>query len=63
VYVTVGKTVTDCFSIARKLQIVKIMEMKFEVLACVRIMITVFFDGMVLSSLVHGCQHYLMTSS
>jgi len=58
VYVTVGKTVTDYCSIARKFQIVKIMEMEFVVPACVRIKITVFFDGMVLSSLVHGCQPF-----
>lgn len=36
-YVTVVKTVTYYSSIARKFQIVKIMEIKFEVLACVRI--------------------------
>ena len=49
---------TNYCNIAKKLQIVKIMLMKFEVLACVRIKITVFYDGMVLSSLVHGCQHF-----
>ena len=54
-YVTVGKTVTDYCSIARKFQIVKIVEMKLEVLACVRIKISLFFYRMVLSSLVHGC--------
>lgn len=53
-YVTVGKSVTDYCSIARKFQMVKIVEMKFEVLACMRIKITAFFDRMVLSSLVHG---------
>ena len=57
-YVTVGKTVTDYCSIDRRFQLIKIMEMEFEVLACVRINITVFFDGMVLSSLVHGCQRF-----
>lgn len=57
-YVTVDKTVTDYCSIAKKFQIVKNMLMKFGVLACMRIKITVFFDGMMLSSLVHGCQHF-----
>lgn len=58
VYVTFGKTVTDCCSIASKFQIVKTVEIKFEVLACVMIKITVLFDEMMLSSLVHGYQHF-----
>lgn len=58
VYVTFGKTVINYCSIASKFQIMKIVEIKFEVLACVRIKINVLFDGMMLSGLVHGYQHF-----